>query len=246
MPSDDKKDVVDAEVTSVAIVKADGENAPVKPEVWTWDKKKRIAFRMALEGVGPSEIAKKVGVHRNTIRNWSRTRQWGEELRTRLQEQQLSTKIKRLNTLDKVGNALTEKALDVIENPAGAGPALTAIFLKETREYAKLERELYGENGSPSSGGSSPNLININVGGGSAAPAATDQARELEALSFRDYLKAHTAESDTIEATDEQTALVTKTRELLQQTDLLDQVHEVDKQASREEAAKEEATKKRR
>ena len=58
-------EVVDAEVVSTAIVKSDPMPTPPAKEEWVWDKKKRVAFRMAMEGAGPVDIAKKIGVLSN-------------------------------------------------------------------------------------------------------------------------------------------------------------------------------------
>jgi hypothetical protein len=237
--------VVDAEVVSTAIVKAEP-TPPVKEE-WVWDKKKRVAFRMMLEGFGPVDIAKKIGVHRNTIRNWSHANEWLVELRNRIQEKQLSTKLRRLDLTEVLTDKLAVRAAQAIN---GEIPSfqLTGIFLKEYREYTKSERELYGENNKGGGGGGGPSpqggaLVNINVGG-QTTPA--ENMSEIDAVSFRDFLKSRVAEGTTIEAENEQEALVAATREILMHTDALDQIHEADKKLDHEEAAKEEAQKRRR
>ena len=241
-------EVVDAEVVSTAIVKSESLPTPPAKEEWVWDKKKRVAFRMAMEGAGPVDIAKKIGVHRNTIRNWSRTPEWLTELRTRIQEKQLSTKLRRLDVHEALTDTLSVRAAEAM---GGQIPSfqLTGIFLKEYREYMKAERELYGENvkgtggagGGQGNGGGGP-LVNINLGNTNPAEAES----ELDALAFKDFLKSGTADGETIEAESEQEALVLKARAMLKTTDILDRIHEADKKEDHAESVREEAGKRRR
>lgn len=240
-----KKD--DTTIVSTDIVKAEPTSpVPVKEE-WSWDKKKRIAFRMTLEGAGPGDIAKKIGVHRNTIRNWSRSQEWLKELRDRIQEKQLSTKLRRLDVHEVLTDQLSTQAARAI---AGQIPSfqLTGTYLKEYREYVKAERELYGETMKGGGGGNqAPQgpLVNINMGSQTEAQAS-DAATELDSIAFKEFLKSGTADGEVINATTEQDAIVLKTRELLRKTDLLDKIHEADKKVSHAESVREEAGKRRR
>lgn len=230
----DPEDVVDAEVLETAIVKAEDKPLEAQETVrWTWDKKKRLAFRMSLEGTPQVDIAKKLGVHRNTIRNWTRTREWLTELKNRIQEKQMSTKLRRLNMVDDLVDDLHDKAKEIINTDKPVHPGTAGVFIKEFREYVRTERELYGENMKGQASLQAPQqgaLVNINV---------SDQGPvivEASGMAFKDFVKQNTAAGETIEAESSQEAMIAKTRSLLTNTDLIDSLNEEDKAAEKVEA----------
>ena len=233
--SSPEEDIVDGEVIETSIVKAP-DTTPVPTTKWSWNKKKRVAFRMTLEGVSQTAIAKNLGVHRNTIRNWTRTREWLEELKARIQEKQLSTKLRRIGTMDTLVDSLTRKAQDIADSPIPVHPATASVFLKECREYVKTERDLYGENAKiAASGGPNGSMVNINIGGNDPSiPVNVDMGGQA----FKDFVKQNTAQGETIDAASPQEVLIAKTRSMLAGTDVLDLLNEEDKYAERTEAAR--------
>jgi len=240
----------EAVVETTAIVKHD-ETAPARVVDTFWTKQKRVAFRKVMEGIPILQIAKQIGVHRNTIHNWLGTVEWQKEMQVRVHSKQLSTKLRSLSRFDDLAEKVTTAALDALEGDEHGrlNPTLVGVLLKESREVTRTERELYGENMRPGTGSANaPQVpaININIGRGASTPGTEGEASNaLDEISFRDFLLHVTKPGETIEAKDNDDALVLKTRAMLQETDVLDQLHEDDKTHNHAEAVAEEASKRR-
>lgn len=233
------EDIVDAEVVSseTSIVKK--EEAPV--EAWTWDKKKRVAFRMMLEGHPHISIAKHLGVHRNTIRNWSRTPEWLAEMRARIAEKQTATKLRRLSMTDEAIEKLNERFLSAVEPNSEMGPKMAAVFIKELREFIAAERKMYGEAAGPGTPSQNSPVVNINLPGSGTTGLDSQSSATTDTMSFKALLQAHNAPVD---ASNLQDGMVAKAREILLNTDVLDRIREEDKAQEKIDAVSKDAKRK--
>lgn len=233
-----------ASPASTAIVRATPvlKGGAIKP--WKWTRTKRLAMKMALNGAGPVEIADKVGKHRNTVRNWTNRPEWIAELERLVRESQVFTKLRRINTTGAITDRLAFKALKALQNEDKVDTVQAGLFLREHASYARLEREMYGES---VGGGVAKGAVNITLNGGQ--PQADVKADTTASIAFRDFMAEHDESlfsGVVIDAPNPQAALVEATRTLLQESTLLDKVHEEDRAQLQAEAEAEAAAKRKR
>lgn len=101
------------------------------------DEERSRAIDMLIAGAPKSQIARALGRHRNTIRNWCRDPAFLQELGRRLDERTVEAKLRRAQQITRYADrlqALADKALDA----ASQGPVDAA-----TRRAIRLWIDLY-------------------------------------------------------------------------------------------------------
>lgn len=182
------------------------------PAGWTWTPQRRLALRLMIEGATQAEIAKRVHVHRHTVKNWTAAPEWAAELRTRMGERVMSARFRRVHATEKITDRLAKLAGDALEaERIQVGSA--GLLLRELREYQRLEREHLGmSHTEPATVG--PGIaIHLN------APPLLEPTRDrISDRSFRDFVRDHIADvsPEALAADTPQMALILATTDILQ------------------------------
>ena len=214
---------------------------------WKWSEKKRKALKQLLAGSPSTEVAERLDVSRNTLLNWSKHPEWIARVQQILHETQTASKLRRISMTgaiaDKLG-AQAYKALDTKDeegNPKELDPN-AGLFLRSHLEYAKAERQFFGEEGG-ASGNIGP-IVNITVGGnGPNSVAPVNLAQESTSLvAFRDFVKRYDPKLAVVAHNPEEAAALL-VEKVMQESNLLDTVREENRAEFRVEAELEEAKK---
>lgn len=211
---------------------------------WKWTPKKREALNLMLSGGTVTQVAERVGVHRNTLTNWTKTPAWLAEQKRYIEEEQISSRLRRVKTTAIIADKLGAKALsELSKDLKEIDPTRAGLMLREHLNYTKSERDLYGENGQPQGGPGT--AININVGGPNGTPLPSTEHQATALTSFTQFLEAYDPALAVV-AHSPQEAAALMAEKVLQESNLLDTIREEDREVFRREADAEEATKRRR
>jgi len=218
---------------------------------WTWTEARREALKLTLEGCEQKDIAKRLKVHRHTVANWQGRPEFIAELRRELIGHHVSAKLRRVVTNAKLADRLGEKALDALDSD-DVNVAQTQLFLKEHREYQRLESEQFGGG---SQHGSAP-LVSISIDDSRMASRSRVTSEPLRDFAARNLpkdfdfggapktaalLRLDDQFNGDHERALQQARLIEATRWLVTHTDIVDAMYEEDLARERQRAAEKEA-----
>lgn len=211
---------------------------------WKWSPKKREALNLLLSGGTVTQVAERVGVHRNTLTNWTKTHAWLQEQKRYIEEEQISSRLRRVKTTAVIADKLGAKALgELSKELSEIDPTRAGLMLREHLNYTKSERDLYGENQQGQGGPGT--AININLGGPNGAPLPSAEHQATALTSFTQFLAAYDPVLAVV-AHSPQEAAALLAEKVLQESNLLDTIREEDREEFRREADAEESAKRRR
>lgn len=184
------------------------------PATWTWTPQRRAALRLTLEGLTQAEVARRIGVHRHTLQNWSKAAEWITELRKRVEERTVSARFRRAHSTERLTDKLARLADKALEADRIDVPR-TGLLLRELRDYQRLEREHMGLEPACTARASARNLPTT------AEPFSISQAPEPESrLSdrpFKELIQQHMSDisEDALRAETPQEALILAVHDIL-------------------------------
>lgn len=231
-------------VAPTAVVHRPAQRAP--GDSWKWTKAKKEALRLTMNGAPVTEVAERLGVHRNSITNWMKHPAWLEEAQRQFNDSRTSSKFRRLKTTTIIADKLGVKAAQAIDKEEGDVDVNRAgLFLRTHLEYAKAEKDIYSGDGN---GQQNAPLVNINVqqnGGTSPSDKAADSRRGTDLLSYKEFLRAYDPNLAVV-ARSPQEADLLMAEKVLQESNLLDIIREEDREQMRAEQEASEVAKRRR
>jgi len=209
------------------------ERGVVRAAGWSWSKTKRKAVQLVLRGVSSVDMAKTLGVHRNTIRAWRARPEFQAEVMARAHDYANETRFRRVYETGTLASQMASRAAQVLADIDKQEGELSQgqlnrlqLFLREYREFRREERQDFGDNTHRVEG----NFL-VNVTGAAIKQTSGDSFREFLAQNA-DKVPERLIHS----AKDPTDAIVNVTRTLIRQTDILDQLHAEDESALRKDA----------
>lgn len=199
-------------VTTVAVA------PPVAPPAtkW-WNTQRRKALEMAIDGVSEVQIAKELKVTRKAVYNWKKHPEFRAALRERAEGNGLTTKMRRISEISLAANLLVRKGIVALEK----GDLNKALpMLREFRAFRQDERQEYGEQAA---------RIGLEVSGG----VEHQHEHKRVDLPFKKFLETNAHLIDVKPELPPNEQLADVTLQLLQKTDLLDQLHAEDAEDER-------------
>lgn len=197
------------------IVVAPQPSAPVK-STWQWTKVKRKAVQLVLEGYSDRDIGDKLGKHRNTILAWRHTPEFALEVKEQMEQFATRLKLKRIRQT----TALTDVFVSKLATAANEDNlAKVGTYGREFHAMRMEERQDLGDN-----------IKRVD------ARVQVDGKHEhtVTGVGFREFLEknADVIDAEVVAAAgSEADAVVLAAQQVLQHSDYLEQLHEQDKQA---------------
>jgi hypothetical protein len=209
-----------------------------KKKSWKWTKTKRKAIQFIVKGYSDTRIGKELEVHRNTLREWKKNQEFHVAILNEAREYVNRTRFKRVHetgiVTDQIAHQLGKRLLDVTkpeidedgnERPKQIGQIemnSLQMFLREYREFRNQERSDFGDNVKRVEG-----KMSIGITGGDGPITLGDKGSQ----SFKRFVEEN---NDSIpqrvitSANNPQEALIEATRELIRNTDIVEDIHRED------------------
>ena len=196
---------------------------------WKWTKSKRAAVKLVVQGRSDIQIAKEVGKHRHTVRKWKQTPEFNAACMEAAREYVNRVRYKRVyetgvitdHLSGHVAKCLAHLQATELTDVTQVHMSQLQTCLREYREFRAQERSDFGDDVSRGE-------VNLRVFGGAAASQESDQ---VSGQSLRDLLEANQdkiPERVISGAASTTEALVEGVRQVLQNTDVLNQMYEED------------------
>lgn len=210
---------------------------------WKWSKKKKEAFSLLMKGLAITDVASKIGAHRNTLSLWMKAPEWVAEAQKYVGEKQLSTKLRRLTMTTAIADQLAAKSVKALEEE-DIDPSTAGLMLRSHLEYVRAERDLFGDGEGQAQGGTGP-ALHIHVGAPGQPQPVGGPVQATAVLAFRDFMAKYDPNLAVV-ARSPQEAAALLAEKVLQESNLLDTIREEDRETTRLEQEAAEAIKRRR
>lgn len=109
-----KAEVVQPDTTALVVAQAEP-----KLTWWEEDPKREEALEMILDGMSKSQVAKHLGVHRNTVNNWCADARFITEANHRMNEHKAGKRIRRLRTTNIINDKIEKITLALVTKVEG-------------------------------------------------------------------------------------------------------------------------------
>lgn len=230
-------------IVQVQVQKAGSTDVQEADGVWKWTKKKRAAIKLILQGRTDVSIAEQLGIHRHTVRNWKRHPEFHAEVMTAAREYVNRKRFQRVSETGIITDQLAAQVvtrLNEIMNRGKKGkPGAVAqadinalqLFMREFREFRSHERADFGDDVKRVEG-----RLQIFGDDSGAVPKSTKAAQ-----SFKQFVEQHAdklPERIITSATNAQDAILSVARELLQQTEIVNEIFEEEEAGQKDEGGK--------
>lgn len=212
-----------SETAMVAVTKS----PPKRHPQWAWDKRKSKAVDLTLKGASVRAIAQELGVHWNTVQTWRSHPEFQQRLARLAREYAQTTRFRRVHETGVFTSAISRqlvKVLDRLENAAESVPQdvhLLQVFLREFRAMRQCESQDFGDNVQRYEG-----AIHVHGLGSEASRPMGSQEETFERFLDRAEVKVDRKVIDS--AATPQEALQALIEQVIEGTDLVDQVQEED------------------
>lgn len=210
---------------------------------WKWTKKKKEALNYLMKGHSVTDVASKVGAHRNTIMLWMKAPEWSAEAQRWVGEKQVSTKLRRLTMTTAIADQLAAKSVKALEDDE-IDPSQAGLVLREHLNYVKAERDLFGENDQQAPHGPGT-ALHIHLGAPGQPAPVNSEVQATAVMAFRDFMSKYDPALAVV-ARSPQEAAALLAEKVLQESNLLDTIREEDRETMRQEQEVAEAAKRRR
>lgn len=200
-----------------------------KSRAWKWTKVKRKAVRMVCRGWPDTRIAKELGKHRNTIRNWKGTAEFNAAVITYAREYVNRVRFKRVHEsgiiADQLASQVARQLAEVNKSDAGdvkqGNLNAMQLFLREYREFRAVERSDFGDDVRRVEGSFHVTGTGLTTGDNATGSKG--------AQSFKRFVEDNASTvPKRVLVGNEQQSLVGVARALMQGTDILNELHEED------------------
>lgn len=218
--------------TAVSTVQSEaaksGGLAKASRQSWKWTKSKRAAVKLVVQGRSDIQIAKEIGKHRHTIRKWKQAPEFNAACMEAAREYVNRVRYKRVyetgvitdHLSGHVAKCLAHLQATELTDVTQVHLSQLQTCLREYREFRAQERSDFGDDVSRIEG----KFSFVGGGGAGASPENEVSSQSLHALleTHQDKIpeRAITGAANVTEA------LVEATRQVLQNTDVLEKMYE--------------------
>jgi len=154
-----------------------------KPAKWEWTTDRERCLDYLLAGMPKRQIARELGVHRNTVNNWTARPEFIHEARKRFDEHVNSTRVRRLMETNSFTSRIAKmisKHLDAAETKGDATEMRRAMeWMREYRQFRDQERQDTGDN-----------VQRVQHSGGLLVGGEGEMHHTTHKASFKDFLES--------------------------------------------------------